>query len=81
MVMATEKYATECLVNDSSVVLMFFGSGVSDCLCVCVCVCVRGRRGREKAMLSSVMYWMIMEAYGVCAFIKLLGMLMGFQLV
>ncbi len=50
-------------------------------MCVCVCVCVRGRRGREKAMLSSVMYWMIMEAYGVCAFIKLLGMLMVFQLV
>ena len=54
---------------------------VSVCVCVCVCVCARGRREREKAMLSRVMYLMIMEAYGVCALIKLLGMLMIFKLV
>ncbi len=53
------------------------------CLCVCVCVCVRvrGRHTLEKAMLSLVMYLMIMEASGVCAFIKLLGMLMVLKLV
>ena len=42
---------------------------------------MRGRPKREKAMLSRVMYLMIMEAYGVCAFIKLSGMLMVLRLV
>ena len=51
------------------------------CACVCVCVCVRGRHTLEKAMLSLVMYLVIMEASGVCAFIKLLGMLMVLKLV
>ena len=51
------------------------------CLCVCVCVRVRGRHTVEKAMLSLVMYLVIMEASGVCAFIKLLGMLMVLKLV
>ncbi len=51
------------------------------CVCVCVCVSVRGRQELEKAMLSLGMYLMIMEAYGVCAFIKLLGMLIVLKLV
>ena len=45
-------------------------------MCVCVCVCVCGRLERGKAMFSRVMYLMIMEGYGVCAFIKLLGMIL-----
>ena len=48
---------------------------------MCVCVCVRGSPEREKAMLSRVMYLMIMEAYAVCALIKLFGILMVFKLV
>ena len=51
------------------------------CVCVCVCVCVSGRLEREKAMLCRVMYLMIMQAYGVCALIKLLGMIMVLRLV
>ncbi len=54
---------------------------VCACVCVCVCVRVRGRHTLEKAMLSLGMYLMIMEAYGVCAFIKLLGMLIVLKLV
>ena len=46
-----------------------------------MCVCVRGRPELEKAMLSRVMYLMIMEAYAVCALIKLFGILMVFKLV
>ena len=46
-----------------------------------MCVCVRGRPEREKPMLCRVMYLMIMEAYGVYALIKLIGMLMVFKLV
>ena len=46
------------------------------CLCVCVEMLVR-----EKAMFSRGMYLMIMEAYGVCAFIKLLGIIMVLRLV
>ena len=46
-----------------------------------MCVCVRGRPEREKPMLCRVMYLMIMEAYGVCALIKLFGMLMVFKLL
>ena len=46
-----------------------------------MCVCVRGRPELEKAMLSRVMYLMIMEEYGVCALIKLFGMLMVFKFV
>ena len=46
-----------------------------------MCVCVRGRPKLEKAMLSRVMYVMIMEAYAVCALIKLFGILMVFKLV
>ena len=46
-----------------------------------MCVCVRGRSEREKALHSRVMYLMIMEAYGVCVLIKLIGMLMVFKLV
>ena len=50
-------------------------------VCVCVCVCVCGRLEREKAMLCRVMYLMIMQAYGVCALIKVLGMIMVLRLV
>ncbi len=46
-------------------------------LCVCVCV----KLEREKAMFPCVMYLMIMEAYGVCGFIKLLGMILVLRLV
>ena len=46
-----------------------------------VCVCVCGRVERGKAMLCRVMYLMIMQAYGVCAFIKELGMIMVLRLV
>ena len=52
-------------VNDSNVVFM------NICLSVCACACVCRRLEREKAMYSCVMYLMITEAYGVCAFIKL----------
>ena len=45
-----------------------------------MCVCVRGRPELEKAMLSRVMCLMIMEAYGVCALIKLFRKLMVFKL-
>ena len=48
---------------------------------MCVCVCVRGSPEREKAMLSRVMYLMVMEAYRVCAVMKLFGMLMVFKLL
>ncbi len=48
------------------------------CVCVYVCVCLCGSPEREKAMLSRLMYWIIMEVYGVCALIKLVGMLMVF---
>ena len=51
------------------------------CVCVCVCVCVCGRLEREKAMFCRVMYLMIMQAYGVCALIKVLGMIMVLRLV
>ena len=51
------------------------------CVCVCVCVCVSGWLEREKAMLCRVMYLMIMQAYGVCALIKVLGMIMVLRLV
>ena len=50
-------------------------------VCVCVCVCVCGRLEREKAMLCRVMYLMIMQAYGVCALIKVLGMIMVLRLI
>ena len=46
---------------------------------MCVCVCVRLEH--EKAMFSRVIYLVIMEAYGVCAFVKLLGMIMVLRLV
>ena len=49
------------------------------CVCVCVCVCVRLER--EMAMFSHVIYLMIMEAYGVCVFFKLLGMILVLRLV
>ena len=34
-----------------------------------------------EGWLSRVMYLMIIEAYGVCAFIKLLGIIMDLRLV
>ena len=51
------------------------------CVCVCVSVCVCGRLEHEKAMLCRVMYLMIMQAYGVYALIKVLGMIMVLRLV
>ena len=48
---------------------------------MCVCVCAWKAGSREGHAFFSVMYLMIMEAYGVCALMKLLGMLIGFQLV
>ena len=44
-------------------------------------VCVCGRLEHEKAMLCRLMYLMIMQAYGVCALIKVLGMIMVLRLV
>ena len=44
-------------------------------------MCVCGRLEGEKAMLYRVMYLMIMQAYGVCALIKVLGMIMFLRLV
>ena len=51
------------------------------CVSVSVCVCLCVRLAREKAMFSRVMYLVIMEASGVCAFSKLLGMIMVLRLV
>ena len=42
-------------------------------------MCVRLER--EMAMFSRVMNLVIMEAYGVCALVKLLGMIMVLRLV
>ena len=44
-------------------------------------VFVCGRLEREKAMFCRLMYLMIMHAYGVCALIKVLGMIMVLRLV
>ena len=44
-------------------------------------LCVRGRLEHEKALLFRLMYLMIMQAYGVCALIKVLGMIMVLRLV
>ena len=73
-------------LRDGSLSLSGLSQTLSLSLCVCVCVCVvracsRGRPEREKAMLSRVMYLMIMEAYGLCAFIKLSGTIMVLRLV
>ena len=52
---------------------------LSVCACLCVCLCVRLER--KKTVFSRVMYLVIMEAYGVCALVKLLGMIMVLRLV
>ena len=80
--MATDESATECLVNDLGFCVdVVWVRSICLCVCVCVCLCVCGRLEREKAMLCRVMYLMIMQAYGVCALIKVLGMIMVLRLV
>ena len=49
-------------------------------VCVCVCVCVEGWSARRLSFCR-VIYWMIMHTYGVCALIKVLGMIMFLRLV